>query len=140
MNRLKLLIVSSTLITLTGCSTLTNMWDAYWMAGYDTNEYALITKIRTHAELSNEICTDQEKAKNAFEYIHYKSVEFKNYTQYIPDNQDANKLSEQIVELSKQGKEQYSKGEVSTGFCKLKLQQINRTSEQIQKVIGSKPR
>jgi hypothetical protein len=137
MNRLKLLIVSSVVTILPGCALL----DAYFMAGYDNQEYALINSIRTNAELNVNLCTDQPKSKNTFDYLYSKSVEFKNFTQYIPNNEDAFKLSEQMVELSKQGKEMYDKGDpVSTGFCKLKLQQINRTSEQIQKVIGSKPR
>ena len=110
------------------------------MAGYDNQEYAIITNIRTNAELNVDLCTDQEKSKSNFNYLHFKSVEFKNFTQHIPDNQDAYKLSEQIVELAKEGKDQYEEGNVSAGFCKLKLQQINRTAETIQKVIGSKPR
>jgi hypothetical protein len=135
---MKKLILSTLLVTsLSGCALI----DAYFMAGYDNQEYAIITKIRTSAELNVGLCTDQVKSKSTFDYLHFKSVEFKNFTQYIPDNEDAYKLSEQMVELSKQGKELYDKNDaVSPGFCKLKLQQINRTAEQIQKVIGSKPR
>jgi hypothetical protein len=136
MNQLKLLIVSSVIVFLPGCA----LWDAYFMAGYDNQEYAIITNIRTNAELNAGLCADQDKSKATFDYLHFKSVEFKNFTQYIPDNEDASKLSEQMVELAKQGKDQYEKGNVSAGFCKLKLQQINRTAETIQKVIGSKPR
>jgi len=139
--KLDLVLASSALVLLTGCSTLTNLYDAYFMAGYDTNEYALITKIRTHAELHVGMCSDQVVSKNTFDYLHYKSNEFKNFTQYIPDNENAFKLSEQIVELAKQGKDMYDKNDaVSAGFCKLKLQQISRSAENIQKVIGSKTR
>lgn len=138
---LNLLIASSTLVLLTGCSTLSNLYDAYFMAGYDTNEYSLITKIRTHADLHVGMCNDQVVSKNTFDYLHYKSIEFKNFSQYIPKNDNAYKLSEQIVELTKQGKDMYSKNDsVSAGFCKLKLQQISRSAENIQKVIGSKTR
>jgi len=46
-----------------------------------------------------------------------------------------------LVELTKQGKEQYAKdSNVSEIFCKLKLQQISRSAEVAQKVIGKKPR
>jgi hypothetical protein len=134
---MKKILLSALLVTsLSGCA----LWDAYFMAGYDNQEYAIITNIRTNAELNAGLCVDQVKSKATFEYLHFKSVEFKNFTQHIPNNQDAHKLSDQMVELSKQGKDQYGKGDVSTGFCKLKLQQINRTAETIQKVIGSKPR
>ena len=139
--KINLVIASSALVLLTGCSTLTNLYDAYFMAGYDTNEYGLITKIRTHAELNVGMCDDQAVSKNTFDYLHYKSTEFKNFSQYIPKNENAYKLSEQIVELTKQGKDMYSKSDsVSAGFCKLKLQQISRSAESIQKVIGSKTR
>lgn len=134
MKKTLLAIILST--SLSGCA----LWDAYFMAGYDNQEYAIITNIRTNAELNAGLCVDQDKSKATFDYLHFKSVEFKNFTQHIPDNEDAYKLSEQMVELAKQGKDQYEKGNVSAGFCKLKLQQINRTAETIQKVIGSKPR
>lgn len=141
MNHLKLLILSSAVVTLTGCSTLTNLYDAYFMAGYDNEEYSLITKIRTHSQVQVQLCDDQQKAKETFEYIYYKSVELSNFTQYIPDNQDAYNLSKDMVKLSEQAKEMYNAGkDVSPGFCKLKMQQINRSAETIQKVIGSKPR
>ena len=141
MNHLKLLILSSAVVTLTGCSTLTNLYDAYFMAGYDNEEYSLITKIRTHSEVQVELCSDQTQSKNTFDYIYYKSIELSHFTQYIPDNQDAHNLAKDMVTLSKQAKDMYISGkEVSPGFCKLKLQQIVRVTNTAQKVIGNKPR
>jgi len=141
MNRLKILILSSALVTLTGCSTLTNMWDAYFMAKYDTNEYKLISDIRTTSELSKDTCADQNVSKNNFDVLYAKSLEFKNFTQYIPDNEDAHKLAKELISLTKTAKEFYNKNEkVSTPFCQLRLGQINRSSEKIQEVLGRKPR
>lgn len=137
MNHLKLLILSSAIFSLQGCA----LWDAYFMAKYDTTEYSLVNKIRTTAELNVDKCSDQKNSKDTFDYIYAKSLEFKNFTQYIPDNEDANKLAGNILEVAKQGKESYEKSDnVSQTFCKLKLQQIIRTAETSQKVIGSKPR
>ena len=141
MNQLKLLILSSTLVTLTGCSTLTNLYDSYFMAGYDNVEYALVNKVRTFSELAVEDCADTEKTKSNITKIHGYAVELKNFTQYIPENEDANKLGNNLFQLTTQTKEHYAKNDVvSQGFCKLKLQQINRTAETVQKVIGAKPR
>lgn len=140
MNHLKLLIVSSAFIFLPGCAALITLYDSYFMAKYDTNEYRIITEIRTISEVSQEECVNSDVSKQIFEGIYIKSVEFRNFSQYIPKNKDANNLANSMVDLAKQGKEQYAKGSVSAGFCKLKLQQINRTSEEIQRVIGSKPR
>jgi hypothetical protein len=135
MNRLKLLIASSLFVVLPGCA----LWDAYFMAGYDNQEYALINNIRTNAELNVGMCDNYEASKTTFNYLYSKGLEVKNFTQYIPDNTDAHKLAGNIYELTKQGKDAYL-GPVSPTFCKLKLQQIVRASETAQKAIGSKPR
>ena len=137
MNRLKLLIASSIIVVLPGCA----VWDAYFMAGYDNVEYALVNKVRTFSELAIEDCDNEEKTKANVARIHGYAVELKNFTQYIPDNEDANKLGNNLFQLTSQTKDHYAKNtNVSQSFCKLKLQQINRNAETIQKVIGSKPR
>ena len=141
MNRIKLLILSSALVTLTGCSTLTNMYDAYFMAGYDNVEYAITNKVRTFAQLAVEECNDYDKSKTNFNRIYGYGLELRNFTQYIPDNEDAAKLGTNIEELTKQAKDHYAKNTtVSETFCKLKLQQISRSAETAQQVIGAKPR
>jgi hypothetical protein len=137
MNRLKLLIASSIVVVLPGCA----VWDAYFMAGYDNVEYALVNKVRTFSELAIEECDNEEKTKANVAKIHGYAVELKNFTQYIPDNEDANKLGNNLFQLTSQTRDHYAKNtNVSQSFCKLKLQQINRNAETIQKVIGSKPR
>lgn len=111
------------------------------MAKYDNLEYALTNKVRTLSELAVEDCKDQSKSKDNFEGLYFISVELKNFTQYLPDNPDAHKLAGNLVELTKQGRELYAKGTgVSESFCRIKLQQINRSAEVAQKVIGKKPR
>jgi hypothetical protein len=137
MNRLKLLIASSIVAFLPGCA----LWDAYFMANYDNLEYGLTNKVRTLSELAIEDCKDPQASRENFEGIYFTTIELRNFTQYIPNNVDANKLANNLVELSKQGREMYAKSNsVSEAFCKLKLQQINRSAEMAQKVIGSKPR
>jgi hypothetical protein len=137
MNRLKLLLVSSIVTILPGCA----LWNAYFMAGYDNQEYALVNTIRTNAELNVAMCNDFEASKRTFEYLYSKGLEVKNFTQYIPDNEDSHKLTSNIYELIKQGRDAYSgTAIVSSTFCKLKLQQIVRVTNTAQKVIGSKTR
>jgi hypothetical protein len=134
---LRLLILSSIFILLPGCAIL----DAYFMARYDTSEYYIITNIRVKSEIGQQYCTEQGHAKIVFDNLYEQSKVFLYFTENIPKNNDANELAKNLVELTTQGKKQYSGNEtVSAGFCKLKLQQINRTSESIQKVIGSKAR
>jgi hypothetical protein len=138
---LKLIIASSSIIILTGCAVVTKMYDAYFMTGYDNYEYALVNKIRSTAEIGIKQCDSIEISKNNFESLYNQSIEFKNFTQYIPRNEDTIKLSNNIHDLIKQGSDAYnSSNSVSPTFCKLKLQQVIRSSETAQKVIGSKPR
>jgi len=135
---MKKLIVAAIIATsLSGCVLL----DAYFMAGYDTNEYALVNKIKTKAELSVEDCKDVKKSRQNAEDLYFIAIEMKNFAENIPRNVDTTKLATNLVELTKQGKEQYAKdSNVSEIFCKLKLQQISRSAEMAQKVIGKKPR
>ena len=139
MKKILLALILST--SLSGCAIGYKVYDAFFMAKYDNIEYALTNKIRTLSELAVEDCKEQSKSRDNFEGLYFIAVELRNFTQYIPDNPDANKLSGNLVELSKQGREMYVKNSnVSEGFCKLKLQQINRSAEVAQKVIGKKPR
>jgi len=128
------LIIST---SLSGCALI----DAYLMAGYDTTEYALVNRIKTQAELAVDDCKDPAKSKQNADNLYVTAVELKNFATNIPRNEDTAKLAGNLVELTKQGKEQYVKNpNVSETFCKLKLQQIGRSAEVAQKVIGKKPR
>jgi hypothetical protein len=128
------LIIST---SLSGCALI----DAYLMAGYDTTEYALVNRIKTQAELAVDDCKDAVKSKQNADNLYVTAVELKNFATNIPRNEDTAKLAGNLVELTKQGKEQYVKNpNVSETFCKLKLQQIGRSAEVAQKVIGKKPR
>jgi len=138
---LKLIIASSILLILPGCAVVTKLYDAYFMTGYDNYEYSLVNKIRSNAEINIKQCDSIELSKKNFDTLYSLAVEFKNFTQYIPRNDDTIKLSNNIHDLVKQGSDAYySSNNTSSSFCKLKLQQIIRSSETAQKVIGSKPR
>jgi hypothetical protein len=134
---MKKLLLLLAVLSLNGCA----LYDAYFMAKYDTSEHVMVSKIRTMAELGVDECKNQLKSEVTFNDLYYSSVELRNFTQYIPRNDDTLKLATNIVELSKQGKDSYAKDtKPSEMFCKLKLQQISRAAEIAQKVIGKKPR
>jgi hypothetical protein len=134
---MKIILVSVLTIFLSGCALI----DAYLMAGYDGNEYALVNKIKTKSDLSIEDCKNQEKSKENADVLYFTAVEMKNYSESIPRNEESTKLAGNLVQLTKQGRDMYSKGtSVSETFCKLRLQQVSRSAEVAQKVIGKKPR
>lgn len=134
---MKKLFAALMIVSLSGCTLL----DAYLLSNYDNVEYALVNKIRTLSELGVNDCSDKTKSHGNFEGMYWTAVELRNFSQYLPRNEDAHKLAKNLVELTKQGKDLYEKNiNVSETFCKLKLGQINRTSELAQEVIGKKPR
>lgn len=137
MNRLKLLLVSSIIAVLPGCA----LYDAYMMAGYDTNEYALAVKVKTIAEVGVEYCDKTTIAYLNFKDMYEKSVELRNFAKNTPDNPEASKLAQNLVDLSKTGLDLYKKQtEVSPAFCKLKMGQIEKNADKISHVLARKPR
>lgn len=137
MVQLKRFVLIAAVCLLPGCA----LYDAYFMAKYDTNEYALINAVRTKAELAEASCADKSTTERKIEEVYAQAVEFRNFTQYIPRNQDANNMAVKLVTLTKETKDFYNKHDkVSEAFCKLKLQQIIKSSNAIMETLGKKPR
>lgn len=131
-----LVIVSA----LAGCSTINTLVESYLMK-YDTNEYNLITDIRTTAKLSKTSCADNEQSIKNAQLLSNKSVNFVNYVEYLPHN---NKVKASSIELNQmiQGlNDRYKKADkVSITFCNIKFESIEHNAETMQKIIGAKPR
>jgi hypothetical protein len=124
-------------VLLSGCTLL----DAYFMAKYDTTEYALVNEIKTKAQVAEENCGNHILVVTQVNELYIKSLEFKNFTLHIPRNKDADNMSTKLLTLTKDTKEYFNKAEkISPIFCKAKLQQIVKSADTIQHVIGSKPR
>jgi hypothetical protein len=119
MKKLMLCLIS----LLSGCSIL-------FVAHYDNNEYGLVNKIRTDAELKN--CT-----KEGVQVLYQDTLELKNYSQYLPYNDVTVKMSNDLFTLVD---ELHQKDTINLTYCGLKLNTISKSAEQIQKVIGGEPR
>ena len=127
-----LLLISS----LSGCA----LYDAYFMARFDNNEYALINKIRTEANLGARKCGKPEVVE-VVDRMWYTTVEFRNYTQSIPHNEEATKMGNELSEIVKGLSDRYHGTEpVSMMYCTTKFSSIERNAVNIQNVIGKKPR
>jgi hypothetical protein len=123
----KLLVILSVSL-ITGCSALQDLW----VASYDTNEYALVNKIRTIAQ-TTKLC-DESTVKN----LYLTTVELKNFSQYLPRNRQNNELNADLLRLVM---ELYDKEPpIGSAYCKAKLNIIEKTAERIQQVTGSKPK
>lgn len=128
MKKLALLVLP---FLLSGCM----VYNAYFTAKYDTNEYELITKIRTLATTTE--CGTSKVEQNAYEMWFY-SVELKHFSQYIPKNEKANEMANKLVDIT-QGIHN-KRGVMSQKYCEEKMKVIATTTEEIQRVLGSKPR
>ena len=116
------------------------LYDAYFMAKYDNNEYMLINRIRTQANLGAAKCGKPEVVSEV-DGIWRTTVELKNYSQSIPHNEEATKMSSELAEIVKGLSDRYKGTEpVSMLYCTTKFSSIERNAVTIQNVIGKKPR
>jgi hypothetical protein len=134
---MKKVLILSLVLLLNGCA----LFDAYFMAKYDTTEYSLVNQIKTKAQIAEENCGNQILVVSQVNELYIISLEFKNFTVHIPRNEDATKLSDKLFTLTKDTKDYFNKTErISPIFCKAKLQQIEKSADTIQHALGSKPR
>jgi hypothetical protein len=132
----KLLALAVLALTLSGCA----VYDAYFMAKFDSNEYQYITRIRTHAELGLPLCGTPE-VKEHVKYIWVTATEYKNYAEAIPHNENSYKLASTLITITDEFYKRYQGDTPPSAFyCKAKFTAIEQSSENIQKVIGAKPR
>ena len=123
--------------SLSGCA----LFDAYFMAKYDTNEYFIVNDIKTKAQVAEENCGNHILVVTQVNELYIKALEFKNFTTHIPRNKDTDNLSTKLLTLTKDTKDYFNKAEkISPIFCKAKLQQVVKSADTIQHVLGSKPR
>jgi len=123
--------------SLSGCA----LFDAYFMAKYDTNEYFIVNDIKTKAQVAEENCGNHILVVMQVNELYIKALEFKNFTTHIPRNKDTDNMSTKLLTLTKDTRDYFNKAEkISPIFCKAKLQQVVKSADTIQHVLGSKPR
>jgi len=134
---MKKLMPLTFVVLLSGCTLL----DAYFMAKYDTNEYFIVNDIKTKAQVAEENCGNHILVVTQVNELYIKALEFKNFTTHIPRNKDTDNMSTKLLTLTKDTKDYFNKAEkISPIFCKAKLQQVVKSADTIQHVLGSKPR
>lgn len=116
----KIIIVAAVLLS--GCSL--------WMANYDSFEYSLVNKVRTQA-IVGDCSTDNVK------HLYNTTIELKNFAQYIPRNDATIGLANHLYTIVD---ELHKRENPSPAYCKAKLNTIAKSAEEIQRVVGSKPR
>lgn len=134
---MKKLLVCALILALNGCA----VWDAYFMTGYDSNEYRIITEIRTDAGFYKEQCDAVEASRTNAMAMSHKTMLFQNYESQIPKNSNGINASRELNKIAQGLKERYKSGPpVSATFCRLKFTSIENSAETIQHVVGNRPR
>lgn len=125
----KLILVCIVTLQLSGCA----LWDIYNQTKYDTNEYALVTKVRTLAQTSKGC--DEDSVKN----LYVTTLELKNFSEHLNGNNEQSiKMNENLLKIVKELYER--KQPVPVVYCNAKLNIIEISAERIQQVTGTKPR
>lgn len=135
---MKKLLAIVAVLSLNGCA----LYDAYMMTGYDSNEYRIITEIRTDAGFYKEQCEAVEASRMNAMALSHKTMLFQNYESQIPRNTNGINASRELNKIAQGLKDRYSNKQtpVSVTFCKLKFTSIENSAETIQHVIGQRPR
>jgi hypothetical protein len=124
-------------IVLSGCALV----DAYLMTKYDPNEYKLITDIRAEAQQFKTQCDDVESSKANSKKLAFDTQTFKLYSEHVPRNSEVQKSSEELHLMARGLVDQYAKSEkVNSAFCKIKFENVEKSANKIQSIIGSRPR
>ena len=131
----KILIALSTVL-LSSCA----VWDAYFMAPYDANEYMLITEIRTNAIQYRRQCDNPVMAPVNAQAMANRTELYEKYQEQIPRNDNGIRASRALNEIAQGLNTAYVKGPVSPVFCKLKYNNIEHSAELIQRVTAGRPR
>ena len=134
MRRLFLVLVTATAIS--GCA----LWDAYFMAPYDANEYLLITEIRTTAIQYRRQCDNAVLAPVNAQAMANRTELYEKYEEQIPRNDNGKNAARALNEIAQGLNTAYVKGSVSPTFCRLKYNNIEHSAELIQRVTAGRPR
>jgi hypothetical protein len=132
----KYLILAASVLSLNGCA----LWDAYFMAPYDANEYMLITEIRTNAIQYRRQCDNPVMAPQNAQAMSNRTELYEKYEEQIPRNDNGIKASRALNEIAQGLNTAYAKGSVSPTFCRLKYNNIEHSAELIQRVTAGRPR
>jgi hypothetical protein len=133
---MKRILVAIFALSLTSCA----LWDAYMMAPYDANEYLQITEIRATAGQYRRQCDNPILVSANAQAMVNRTDLFEKYEELIPRNDNGFRAAQALNEIAQGLNTAYTKGPVSTVFCRLKYNNIEQSAELIQRVTAGRPR
>jgi hypothetical protein len=133
---MKQIVLALSTVLLSSCA----LWDAYRMAPYDANEYLQITEIRATAGQYRRQCDNPILASANAQAMVNRTDLFEKYEELIPRNDNGFRAAQALNEIAQGLNTAYTKGPVSTVFCRLKYNNIEQSAELIQRVTAGRPR
>lgn len=134
---MKILFTAILVSLLSGCT----LFDAYFMAKYDTTEHDLVNKVAVYSAITKPYCSDSQRMKDyAFNLFAYSS-ELKNFSAHLPRNEMTVKMTDELHIMVTELNNKYTTSDkVNKTYCELKLQSISESAIDIQKAIAKRPR
>jgi hypothetical protein len=133
---MKRIVLALTCVLLSSCALL----DAYLMAPYDANEYLQITEIRVMAGHYRQQCDNFQASTVNAQDITRRTMTFERYSEFIPRNENGYKAAKALNEIAQGLGTAYSKGIVSSVFCRIKYNNLEQAAELVQRVTAGRPR
>lgn len=127
-------LILSLVVFLAGCASLQGP------ANFDNNEYALINRIYTLADVYKLGCNDPEKTKRNFDKLAELSLELVNYSTDIPNNLDTVNLVVPLNKMVSDADVKFNQEVHSVTYCKLKLDNINTSAGIIKEAVAKRRR
>lgn len=135
---MKRIVAIAAVLMLNGCA----LWDAYFMTGFDNNEYLLITQIRADAQQYKRQCDNHLYSATNAVAIANRTDLFEKYSEKIPKNENGINASRSLNEIAQGLANSYldPKATPSATYCRLKYASIENAATVIQTVVGNRPR
>ena len=134
---MKKILALLAVISLNGCAVV----DAYFMTGFDGNEYQLITQIRADARHFKNDCANPLLSNSNAVALANETELFMMYSEHVPRNSNVINASKSLNDIAQGLKARYQEATpVSPVFCKLKYESIEHSADTMQSVIGKRPR
>jgi len=133
---MKRILLAAVTLSLTSCA----LWDAYFMAPYDANEYLQITEIRATAGQYRKQCDNFNQSAANAQAMANRTDLFEKYAELIPRNDNGYRAAQALNEIAQGLNKVYDKGIISATFCRLKYNNIEHSAELIQRITAGRPR
>ena len=128
---MKLLVACVVSLALAGCAMLPSSFDA--------QEHARIVTIN-QLSADNRVCATRELAQTTSQEITREADWVHRYGASLGNNEKMTRMHANLLAMSRELSERYSRGEVSVVYCRAKLDNIHKATQTMIGVSARRPR